>query len=129
MYISKVIIDNYRNFEHIEIPLNKLTILIGENYMLPLNMYEYKIISSNNGKGVRFDKLQNFNISYIGAVRDYDNQPKAKEKHDAYDNGINIFVRTTQGYTFENDLINQGNNKEVLENLFSDELNGKELEK
>ena len=31
MYISEVIIDNYRNFEHIEIPLNKFTILIGEN--------------------------------------------------------------------------------------------------
>ena len=43
---------------------------LGENYILPLNMYEYKIISSNNGKGVRFDKLQNFNISYIGAERD-----------------------------------------------------------
>ncbi len=33
-------------------------------------MYEYKIISTNNGKGVRFDKFQNFNISYIGAERD-----------------------------------------------------------
>lgn len=27
MYISEIIIDNYRNFEHIEIPLNKFTIL------------------------------------------------------------------------------------------------------
>lgn len=38
--------------------------------MMPLDIYEYKIISTNNGKGVRFDKFQNFNISYIGAERD-----------------------------------------------------------
>lgn len=43
---------------------------LGNEYMIPLDKYEYKIISTNNGKGIRFDKFKNFNISYIGAERD-----------------------------------------------------------
>jgi predicted ATP-dependent endonuclease of OLD family len=31
MFIEKVIIDNYRGFQHLEAELSKLTVLIGEN--------------------------------------------------------------------------------------------------
>jgi predicted ATP-dependent endonuclease of OLD family len=55
----------------------------------------------------------------IGIVRDFDNQPKAKAEHDAYDNKhANIVVRTTQGYTLEDDLASHpGNSKALAEAL------------
>ncbi|MGO4276665.1 hypothetical protein AB4Z22_43725, partial [Paenibacillus sp. TAF58] len=47
----------------------------------------------------------------IGIVRDFDNQPNAKQQHDEYDEKHgNIFVRTTVGYTFEDDLVSAGQN-------------------
>ena len=49
MYISEIIIDNYRNFEHIEIPLNKFTILIGENDIGKSNVIEaIRLVLNNN---------------------------------------------------------------------------------
>lgn len=48
MYISEIIIDNYRNFEHIEIPLNKFTILI-ENDIGKSNVIEaIRLVLNNN---------------------------------------------------------------------------------
>lgn len=63
-------------------------------------------------------KINVNNNKKIGVVRDFDNQIKAKEEHDKYDNNKSIFVRTTKGYTLEDDLVNTGNNKEILEQLF-----------
>ncbi|NMB10123.1 MAG: AAA family ATPase [Tissierellia bacterium] len=55
----------------------------------------------------------------IGIIRDFDNQPKAKEDHDIYDvENANVFVRTTKGYTLEDDLASSGNNSEVLSDYF-----------
>lgn len=53
--------------------------------------------------------------SCIGVVRDFDNQPKAREEHDQYDiNNKNIFVRTTEKYTFEDDLVAAGDNEILI---------------
>ncbi len=41
-----------------------------ENFMLPVEKYEYRIYSVNNFKGINKDKLKNFNISVINAERD-----------------------------------------------------------
>lgn len=57
----------------------------------------------------------------IGIVRDYDNQDNAKNEHDKYNNDKTIFVRTTKGYTFEDDLISAGENRKTLSEFFSDE--------
>lgn len=64
-------------------------------------------------------KLNDSTGKKIGVVRDYDNQPKAKEEHDKYNNDKNIFVRTTEGYTLEDDLVNTGNNKKILCDIFN----------
>ncbi len=57
--------------------------------------------------------------SCIGVVRDFDNQPKAREEHEKYDkNNKNIFVRTTEKYTFEDDLVAVGDNEELLKDYF-----------
>jgi putative ATP-dependent endonuclease of OLD family len=51
----------------------------------------------------------------IGIVRDYDNLENSKLEHDKYDETYeNIIVRTTVGYTFENDFVNCNKNREVL---------------
>lgn len=41
-----------------------------ENFMIPVEKYEYRIYSVNNFKGINKDKLKNFNISVINAERD-----------------------------------------------------------
>ena len=55
----------------------------------------------------------------IGIIRDFDNQPKAKYEHDKYDtDNSNIFVRTTTGYTLEDEIVTTKTNCSVLSNLF-----------
>ena len=63
----------------------------------------------------------------IGIVRDYDNLQKSKLDHDKYDEIYeNIIVRTTELYTFENDLVNCNNNRKVLSDYL--DINVDELE-
>lgn len=51
----------------------------------------------------------------IGIVRDFDNQPKAQSEHDAYEAAhSNITIRTTKGYTLEDDLASHGSNSKAL---------------
>lgn len=51
----------------------------------------------------------------IGIVRDFDNQPNAQSEHDAYEvQHSNIVVRTTKGYTLEDDLASHANNSKAL---------------
>ncbi|MCR2034715.1 ATP-dependent nuclease [Adlercreutzia mucosicola] len=49
----------------------------------------------------------------LGIVRDYDNQPKAKADHDALADE-QICVRTTAGYTLEEDIVKTGTNHALL---------------
>ena len=57
--------------------------------------------------------------SCIGVARDYDNQPNAKKEHQVYDDeNKNIFVRTTEGYTLEDDLAATGKNETVIKDYF-----------
>lgn len=64
-------------------------------------------------------KVNNNTNKKIGIVRDYDNQDNAKKEHDQYNDDKNIFVRTTEGYTLEDDLVNTKNNKVILSKLFN----------
>jgi predicted ATP-dependent endonuclease of OLD family len=63
-------------------------------------------------------KLNSKNNKKIGIIRDFDNQENAKQEHKAYDNGKNIFVRTTVNYTLENDLVLTGNNCKAIADFF-----------
>lgn len=57
--------------------------------------------------------------SCIGVVRDFDDQPKAKKEHQAYDEQYeNIFVRTTEKYTLEDDLVATGKNAKIIKDYF-----------
>lgn len=57
-------------------------------------------------------------LKKIGIIRDFDNQPNAQKEHDAYDNNKTIFVRTTTGYTLEDDIANTKNNGEIISEYF-----------
>lgn len=62
--------------------------------------------------------------SCIGVVRDFDNQPNAKKEHQVYDDEHgNIFVRTTEEYTLEDELIATGENKKTIKDYFGIEEN------
>ncbi|MBO5057008.1 MAG: AAA family ATPase [Lachnospiraceae bacterium] len=62
---------------------------------------------------------KNDSTSCIGIVRDFDNQKIAKQEHNKYDEqNENIFVRTTEKYTMEDDLVATGNNEERIRTLF-----------
>jgi len=54
----------------------------------------------------------------LGVIRDFDNQPKAKEEHDCYDNKKTIFVQTTIGYTLEDDIVSAGTNRALIATHF-----------
>lgn len=54
----------------------------------------------------------------IGIIRDFDNETKAKQEHDAYDNNKTIYIRTTEGYTLENDIVTTGTNCETISKFF-----------
>ncbi|MBJ2123412.1 ATP-dependent endonuclease [Flavobacterium sp. IB48] len=54
----------------------------------------------------------------IGIIRDFDNQPKAKKEHHIYDNDETIFIRTTEGYTLENDIASTGENAKIISEYY-----------
>jgi predicted ATP-dependent endonuclease of OLD family len=54
----------------------------------------------------------------LGIIRDYDNQDGAKEKHDAFDDGVYVCVRTTSEYTLEPEIVCTGNNYDILKEKY-----------
>ena len=128
------------NFDILKILLAKRVILVeGPTEEMLINTYLQKnkdnlnmaeVIVTSKGYKTFLDiwKLINKDTDKkIGIVRDYDNQPKAKREHHEYDDNTNIFVRTTEGYTLEDDLVQQGKNKSELEKIFKEEINDDEI--
>ena len=58
----------------------------------------------------------------LGIIRDFDNQENAKNAHEAYNSYKNICVRTTKGYTLETDIVNTGNNADLLRKRYGSEF-------
>jgi predicted ATP-dependent endonuclease of OLD family len=56
----------------------------------------------------------------LGIIRDYDAQENAKNEHDRLDDGMYVCVRTTKEYTLEPDIVNTGNNYEVLKKKYGE---------
>ncbi|PER78906.1 hypothetical protein CN498_30995 [Bacillus thuringiensis] len=61
----------------------------------------------------------NQNSSYrIGIIRDFDDQPRAQQNHEVYNNYDNIYVTTTTEYTLEPEFVKTGENFEKLKSYF-----------
>jgi len=58
----------------------------------------------------------------LGVIRDNDNQPNAKSNHEKYNSEV-VKVATSFGKEFENDIILQGENLGVLNEIFSTKHN------
>ncbi len=64
-------------------------------------------------------KLNEKNLNKkIGIIRDFDNQPNAKNEHDKYHNANTIYVSTSSLYTLEDDLVNTDKNYEQISKHF-----------
>lgn len=55
----------------------------------------------------------------LGIVRDYDDQPNAKNEHHEYNDNQNILVTTTEEYTLEPEIIDTENNFDLLQDYFN----------
>ncbi|MEI3337931.1 MAG: AAA family ATPase [Clostridium sp.] len=65
----------------------------------------------------------------LGVIRDYDNEPIAKNKHDIYDDGVSICIRTTTEYTLEPEFIKTGNNYNIIRDKYGDKFGWKDYDK
>lgn len=78
---------------------------------------------------IKIWKKVNCNTSNrLGIIRDYDNQPSAKKKHDVYDDGKSICVRTTSEYTLESEFIKTDNNYQVLKSKYGETFGWKDYD-
>lgn len=63
----------------------------------------------------------------LGVVRDYDDQANAKKEHEKYNKYKNIIVATTTEYTLEPEIVNAGNNIEVLKKKYGSRFGWKNM--
>lgn len=63
----------------------------------------------------------------LGVVRDYDNQDNAKKEHEKYNEYKNIIVATTTEYTLEPEIVNAGNNLDVLKKKYGSKFGWKNM--
>ncbi|WP_017473203.1 ATP-dependent nuclease [Amphibacillus jilinensis] len=54
----------------------------------------------------------------LGIIRDYDDQPKARDDHHKYNEYENIQVKTTSEYTLEPEIVTTDNNYDLLNDYF-----------
>lgn len=71
-----------------------------------------------------WNKLNRNTGNKLGIVRDFDNEPNAKRKHDQLESS-SIMIRTTEGYTLENDIVKL--NYELLKTRYGEEYGWSEM--
>ena len=71
--------------------------------------------------------LNENSINRLGVVRDYDDQDNAKKEHEKYNKYKNIIVATTTEYTLEPEIVNAGNNLDVLKKKYGSKFGWKNM--
>lgn len=106
--------------------------LLVKAYLNSRNMLsDIEVISFHKGYTKILDlwkKINKNTNNKIGIIRDYDNQQNAKEVHDRYDDNTSIFIRTTEGYTLEDDIVSKGDNYQVLKTYFTDKYSWEDID-
>lgn len=59
----------------------------------------------------------------LGIIRDFDNEPKAKARHNKYNDHPRICVETTKEYTLEPEIVKTGDNYNLLVQQYGAEYN------
>ena len=62
------------------------------------------------------------NGNKLGIIRDFDDQPNAQKKHDELDDGVSICVRTSSSYTLEPEIVDCGDNYEILKKEYGEQF-------
>ena len=91
---------------------------------------EIEVISFHKGYIDIIDIWLNLNENSnnrLGVVRDYDNQGNAKKEHEKYNKYKNIIVATTTEYTLEPEIVNAGNNLDVLKEKYGSKFGWKNM--
>ncbi|QWH15408.1 DUF2813 domain-containing protein (plasmid) [Bacillus mycoides] len=85
------------------------------------SLNDIEVISLHKGFKTMLDiwlRVHQDSPNRIGIIRDFDDEPKAKENHEAYNIHDNIYVTTTTEYTLEPEFVKTGENFEKLKNYF-----------
>ncbi|PFM45230.1 hypothetical protein COJ45_21845 [Bacillus cereus] len=85
------------------------------------SLNDIEVISLHKGFKTMLDiwlRVHQDSPNRIGIIRDFDDEPKAKESHEAYNIHDNIYVTTTTEYTLEPEFVKTGENFEKLKNYF-----------
>ena len=88
------------------------------------DLSDIKVLSFHKGYRdiIRIWKMVNAGIgNRLGVVRDFDDQKKAKDDHEALAND-QVCVVTTNGYTLETDIVDAGNNYTLLVEKYGTEF-------
>lgn len=67
-------------------------------------------------------KINSNSSNRLGIVRDYDDQPKAKEEHHSYNDYDSVCVATTEKYTLEPEIVNTDENYDVLKEKYGEKF-------
>lgn len=88
-----------------------------------VSLSEIELLSFHKG----FEKIMNIwkkinegSGNKLGIIRDYDDQPDAKKRHDRYNDDKEICVRTTEYYTLEPEIVNTGDNFNILKEKYGE---------
>lgn len=94
------------------------------------DLNEIKVLSFHKGYKRIIEIWKKINAgssSRLGIVRDFDNQQKAKDDHDALEDK-QVCIRTTDGYTLETDIVEAGNNHKLLVEKYGAEYGWKDMQ-
>lgn len=88
-----------------------------------VSLSEIELLSFHKG----FEKIMNIwekinegSGNKLGIIRDYDDQLDAKKRHDKYNDDKEICVRTTEYYTLEPEIVNTGDNFNILKKKYGE---------
>ena len=88
-----------------------------------VSLSEIELLSFHKG----FEKIMNIwkkinegSGNKLGIIRDYDDQLDAKKRHDKYNDDKEICVRTTEYYTLEPEIVNTGDNFNILKEKYGE---------
>lgn len=73
-------------------------------------------------------KLYEGSNNKLGIIRDFDDEPNARDNHHKYNSYDNICVDTTDYYTLEDEIVNANENFSLLNTYFHNEFNWDKFE-
>lgn len=87
------------------------------------SLNDIEVLSLHKGFSTMLDiwlKVNSGTNHRLGIIRDFDNQPIAKQRHEKYNKNANIYVTTTTEYTLEPEFVKTGDNYGKLEPYFKE---------